>query len=277
MVQVISNLGTTSASLSAATVTRPIFVSLGFGLAVPTACRFAIPPLTKRLIGRRKTSPNSAFSRLLARKEFVLTIHTAMLISMITSGSYAGASNLFAAYLSDAAISWWDSDVPHDYCRPNDSPLTAIKEAPSNLTNPSSNTTPLPEASNDQIRYGPSSSSPSAHTLPSQSPLNSSPTTSGTHIFSTYINTTHTRLLQPFFFASIGFSIPITLMFTRHILWRGLIYTLLMAIAKFTCGLWLLRFPPSSNWLPVLRRDQDQDCPNESERESESEAHRQQR
>ena len=32
---------------------------------------------------------------------------------MVTGASYAGTSNLFAAYLSGAAISWWDTDVPH--------------------------------------------------------------------------------------------------------------------------------------------------------------------
>ena len=41
--------------------------------------------------------------------------------------------------------------------------------------------------------------------------------------------------------ASIGFSIPITKMFTGGVIWRGIIYTLLMIIAKFFCGIWLVR------------------------------------
>lgn len=42
--------------------------------------------------------------------------------------------------------------------------------------------------------------------------------------------------------ASIGFSIPITQMFDGNIIWRGIIYTLLMIVGKVACGTWLLRF-----------------------------------
>jgi hypothetical protein len=49
-------------------------------------------------------------------------------------------------------------------------------------------------------------------------------------------------VLRPLFFASIGFAIPITKMFTGRIIWRGLVYTILMVFAKVICGLWLVRF-----------------------------------
>jgi hypothetical protein len=41
--------------------------------------------------------------------------------------------------------------------------------------------------------------------------------------------------------ASIGFSIPITQMFTGSVVWRGLVYTVFMTIGKLVCGLWLIR------------------------------------
>ncbi|KAF5871721.1 putative na+ h+ protein [Botrytis fragariae] len=39
-------------------------------------------------------------------------------------------------------------------------------------------------------------------------------------------------ILVPFFFASIGFSIPITDMFKASIVWKGIVYSILMVIAK---------------------------------------------
>lgn len=42
--------------------------------------------------------------------------------------------------------------------------------------------------------------------------------------------------------ASIGFSIPISKMFSGAVVWRGVIYTVLMLLGKALCGLWLVRF-----------------------------------
>ncbi|KAI9764514.1 MAG: hypothetical protein M1839_005884 [Geoglossum umbratile] len=42
--------------------------------------------------------------------------------------------------------------------------------------------------------------------------------------------------------ASIGFSIPITEMFAGPTLWRGIVYALVMVVAKLFTGIWLLRF-----------------------------------
>lgn len=44
------------------------------------------------------------------------------------------------------------------------------------------------------------------------------------------------------FKASIGFSIPVTRMFNGSIGWRGVIYSILMLVAKLVCGAWLIRF-----------------------------------
>ncbi|RPB05637.1 Sodium/hydrogen exchanger [Choiromyces venosus 120613-1] len=49
------------------------------------------------------------------------------------------------------------------------------------------------------------------------------------------------RILKPFF-ASIGISIPITQMFSQSMVWRGIVYSLLMILGKLITGLWLLRF-----------------------------------
>ncbi|KAK6332353.1 hypothetical protein TWF696_003071 [Orbilia brochopaga] len=47
-------------------------------------------------------------------------------------------------------------------------------------------------------------------------------------------------ILIPFFFASIGFSVPIKRMFAGRIVWRGIVYSVLMLFAKLVTGIWLL-------------------------------------
>jgi hypothetical protein len=42
-------------------------------------------------------------------------------------------------------------------------------------------------------------------------------------------------------------------MFSRSIVWRGLIFTLLMVLGKMVCGLWLVRIPFKSSTLVRLR------------------------
>ncbi|RFU26637.1 hypothetical protein B7463_g9693, partial [Scytalidium lignicola] len=51
-------------------------------------------------------------------------------------------------------------------------------------------------------------------------------------MYAVYFQPTIQTVLAPFFFASIGFSIPISEMFTGQIVWKGLLYTILMALAK---------------------------------------------
>lgn len=41
--------------------------------------------------------------------------------------------------------------------------------------------------------------------------------------------------------ASIGFAIPVTDMFKGDIIWRGIVYTILMLFAKLVTGIWLIR------------------------------------
>lgn len=65
-------------------------------------------------------------------------------------------------------------------------------------------------------------------------------TNSGEEIFAEYLAPMTTYLLKPFFFASIGFAIPITRMFDGVVVWQGIVYTILMFIGKFLTGVWLI-------------------------------------
>ncbi|KAK6583514.1 hypothetical protein PZA11_004590 [Diplocarpon coronariae] len=70
-------------------------------------------------------------------------------------------------------------------------------------------------------------------------------------------------ILVPFFFASIGFSIPLTDMFTGSIVWKGIVYSLLMIIGKclvslviyleHAARLWCNRQKPASHEPPDLQ------------------------
>ena len=54
--------------------------------------------------------------------------------------------------------------------------------------------------------------------------------------------------------ASIGFSLPITQMFRASVVWRSIIYAILMMLGKLICGIWLVRVTSSSHSLAQLTR-----------------------
>ncbi|KAK7185476.1 hypothetical protein DPSP01_001909 [Paraphaeosphaeria sporulosa] len=57
------------------------------------------------------------------------------------------------------------------------------------------------------------------------------------HTFELYCLDTQTYVLAPLFFASIGFAIPFLDLWSGRAVWRGLVYTLLMLVAKFLVGI----------------------------------------
>jgi len=141
MVQVISNLGSSAGSFSATTVVRPVFVSIAFAVVVPLLCRFVIQPLTKYSLA--KMSSKGAIAGHLSTPPAAFVTHTLLLIALVTGSSYAGTSNLFAAYIAGTIVSWWDSLVtgllepksekkvqPHKSSPSAPSPGQASKQSP---------------------------------------------------------------------------------------------------------------------------------------------------
>lgn len=53
-------------------------------------------------------------------------------------------------------------------------------------------------------------------------------------------HTSHSQILTPLFFASIGFSIPFLALWTGARIWRGIVYAVLMALGKILAGVPLL-------------------------------------
>ncbi|KAG4026379.1 hypothetical protein MFRU_041g00240 [Monilinia fructicola] len=58
-----------------------------------------------------------------------------------------------------------------------------------------------------------------------------------TIMFEGYYKPIMDHILVPFFFASIGFSIPVSEMFASSVVWKGISYAILMFLAKATVGL----------------------------------------
>lgn len=259
MVQVISTLGNT-AKLDVATIVRPIGVSLAFACVMPLLCVFG---------GRRikmcwqkywcdKTEIIPAHMKTFAHLDLVL--HTATLIALITAASYAGASNLFAAYLAGACISYLHAIKPTDATtnvttetRLSSADISGQKSKP-----PVSPTTESEQATQTTCANRESSAeAASLHELTDQQglPMSEQPTTeaqsqpdiqsseqhAGRVVYDRYFGPVVNAMLKPFFFASIGFSIPISELFAGNVVWRGIVYAVLMIVGKLLCGTLLLR------------------------------------
>ncbi|KAI0969557.1 Sodium/hydrogen exchanger family-domain-containing protein [Xylaria arbuscula] len=242
MVRIITSLGQTgNKGIEPATILRPVLVSVAFAVVVPLACRYALKPaqgLLDRIMegtdekGKEK-SKNSAANKTNIRdwvssREAAFVFQTAFLILLIVAADYAGTSDLLAAYLAGVVTNWWGGQR-------NDA-----KESSRPCVEPDSDETPASTSQQSQDQpesSGDGSSSDKTH---------QESTVLGhiaSEVFDTYYAQVVSRVLKPFFFASIGFSIPISQLFVGKIVWRGISYSILMIIGKLVCGLWLVRFP----------------------------------
>ena len=109
LVQVISKLGSDPSSVHAITVVRPIVVSIGLALLVLLVCLYLVKPVASLIDGPGFTAVMRAIDK--QPDEATLIAHAALLFGTVAAASYAGTSNLFAAYLAGASISWYYSEV----------------------------------------------------------------------------------------------------------------------------------------------------------------------
>ncbi|KAK9461515.1 Sodium/hydrogen exchanger family-domain-containing protein [Lipomyces oligophaga] len=232
MVQIISNLGNAKSAFSYSDIVRPLLVSIAFAICSPLVCNFFVRPATVWLNGIREQNPSGYTNLALSKSHTSLLIHIFVLIGLVAGFSYAGTSNLFAAYIAGACISWWDEAVPHPTFSSNN---YVFSTGSANLVTVEK----LDARSSDLHKY--QKSSESTEDLESMS--------SGLHIYLRYYSQSVNTILRPLFFASIGFSIPITDMLRGAIIWKGLVYASLMIIAKLVCGLWLLKFSMSTTFV----------------------------
>lgn len=223
MVQIIPTLGAGS-SFTEITVIRPVFVSIAFAVLIPLICLFIAKPVMQKACAYLQRSENARSKTIFWSRKAALVYQTAILLALVTGSTYAGSSNLFAAYLAGAAVTWLgDSVTTSEPERPSSSGAATSQDPNQSSRRPRSN---------------------SGHSTGNNSHEPSTPCCSGRAIYEHYYSPAVESLLRPLFFASIGFAIPITKMFSARVVWRGLVYTTLMLFAKLICGLWLVRFAP---------------------------------
>ncbi|KAJ9350999.1 hypothetical protein DTO027B9_6584 [Paecilomyces variotii] len=228
MVQIISNLGGNASSFDALTVIRPVFVSIGFALGLFLLCAFFIGPISRRILSAKPKVPN-----FIGSVQFAFLYQTIFLIGLVTGATYAGTSSLFAAYLAGVIVTWFDGMVIESKM-----PSGVIPSNTRSTDPPSSNNR---AQDNDTSGLGvPSQISNASST--STNNTQSAETPTGEKVYEKYYKQPVNRILTPLFFASIGFAIPITEMFKGSIIWRGIIYALLMIFGKLITGIWLVRF-----------------------------------
>jgi len=256
MVQMISNLGGSSSNFNAMTIVRPIVVSLAFGVSLPVVCAWVVKPLTISTSNTLRYGQLTRVQELLVSKKVGFLMHTAFLFAMVTGSSYAGTSNLFAAYLAGASTSWFDSLRQDTRYRHHGSNVYGVTSSPSNsaeravpahsveLKSVRSNAPAVNTAQGDtgEVEMKPQQQGDAIPDI--QPPLTDieQDAYTGASVYHSYYAATVESVLKPFFFASIGFSIPISRMFSGSIVWRGIVYAALMVLGKILCGIVLVRF-----------------------------------
>ncbi|CAJ2504802.1 Uu.00g121960.m01.CDS01 [Anthostomella pinea] len=253
MVQIISSLGEGAGSggaeeIAPTTVVRPVFVSLAFAVAVPVVCRFLLRP-GLRVLDRKRGKDGGKGGKGEARvwrvfrmKEAAFVVQTLLLIALVVAASYAGVSVLLAAYIAGVLVSWWDAQRGGD----DEKPASACVPGQEVTSASGDRETRLPE---DAV----TPETPGSATATAQ-PVSKISRYTGHEIYELYYSQAENRVLKPFFFASIGFSIPVSKMFSGEVIWRGMIYTVLMMVGKLLCGLWLVRLPVSMGSLGKVFR-----------------------
>ncbi|KIV87845.1 hypothetical protein PV11_03363 [Exophiala sideris] len=282
MVQVIANLGSGDSPIHASTILRPILVSAGFAVVVPVSCRFLLKPIMVRP-GRGKVRMSKLSERVVNASTLSFLLSTALLVGLVSAASYAGTSTLFAAYLAGAAISWVNElralptseqssqrNVESKASRAGN----AVREHTDNgagarpAMQSSPGSTPVDRSCDAEVEPASSARLPTpppenvtdvgkhtGRTTPEDMSNPTEPNRGGMQMYSQYYAPAVDRVLKPLFFASIGFSIPISKMFRGAIVWRGVIYATLMCIGKVCCGLWLIRFSPQKGTPSTKNKD----------------------
>lgn len=195
MVQVISNLGK-SDDFSAVTVVRPLAVSFGFALVTPLVCLFVVRPITSWMTRLRKSHPRGVVKKVCEASYTPFVLHTLVLLGYVAASSYAGTSNLFAAYLAGTSISWWDSEFKDIS---GDDSSVSLRRIPSLAPQRSTGCTPATETSSSPRALS-NDGAPTSNDIPMKSDSEEENIRTGSSTFVLcYSQATHCILI-PFFF-----------------------------------------------------------------------------
>ncbi|KAF8153072.1 Sodium/hydrogen exchanger family-domain-containing protein [Crassisporium funariophilum] len=205
---IIQNLSFSS-GISWLTIVRPILVSLAFGL---------LTPLSAYLLHRASLKLPSSWMHRIYSTDIQLFLIVSILSAFVAGSKYAGTSEIFGAYLAGTFLALI---FKHGTASP-----------PSGAATPSGISYDLNDVNT------PNPSIESSAIIPVLPPMLA---------FTTHLNPILLTLLSPIFFSSIGTALPIRSLFSvngsHKVIWRGIVYSLLMIVAKVAVGLWMLVWP----------------------------------
>jgi len=183
-----------------------------------------IIPLATYIVHRGFLKLRSSWRRKMCTVEIQLILIISTLFAFVAGTNYAGTSELFGAYLAGIF-------------------LNHIFDTNDGQTSPTSNSERSPSG------VIPSSSLP---VTPSESPT--------LITFSYYLSPILITFFYPIFFSSIGTALPIRSLFSIHgssrVVWRGIIFSILMILAKAAVGVLILIWPDVARgrgWFGLVR------------------------
>lgn len=213
---ILGSAGDTSSTYLGGSIGRAIGVTIGLGILLILGSRWVLKPPYVKLRG---------YERIMKAQwggERVLFVLMAILfIGMVCAAGYGGTSPLYGAYIAGLAVAYL-SEV--------DSPAESYT---TDLENRSMHARP-------RRNTYPSIEHPTPGVLCSSSHVGERNNASLIHSFEHYVGPVLTYLLLPLFFGSIGYSIPFVALWRGRIIWRGIVYSILMLFGKAFCGGWML-------------------------------------
>jgi Kef-type K+ transport system membrane component KefB len=212
---ILGSEGDPSSAYLGGSIGRTIGVTIGLGVALLCLARWVLKPAYMRLKRLRW------FRYAQWGGEGALFVLLAILfIGMVCAAGYGGTSPLYGAYIAGLAVAYLSD------CDQADADSIELEERSSTPSFRPARRNTFPSA---------------AHPAPTptiKERRDEGPTLVGT--FERYVAPVLTYLLLPLFFGSIGYSIPFVPLWRGRIIWRGIVYSILMLLGKVFCGGWML-------------------------------------
>ncbi|PPQ77475.1 hypothetical protein CVT25_011345 [Psilocybe cyanescens] len=250
---IIPGLADAQAGVRWETIVRPVLVSVAFAVGTPLLAwvlrkgllRIDLRGDSWKMQTGTHTAPRWRVLGLVYGTRTQLFCIVLTLSAFVAGTKYAGTSELFGAYLAGAFLAYIFT-----WTGPGHSPGTSDLDP-----DPSSQSTVSPAE--------PSTSSPiTPGTIPTFVPSviddDENPHNAPLEAFNTHLLPILSPLLGPIFFASIGAALPVGTLFTirnnsndtkrggegsHSVVWRGIVYSVLMVLAKMGVGVWMFAWP----------------------------------
>lgn len=240
LAKVLSILGsdTDSAALGQG-IGRAIGVTIGLAVVFVPLARWVFRPIYKAIMARRARWENTSWGG----QAVVLFIMALLFIGLIAAAGYGGTSPLYGVYLAGLVTSYLQRQLQPDLPGiPKSSSPSAERHSTAAGGGQSLGSAISRARSYPIYDTAPHAKSPAEqHRQQPAEEIEDELTFEAT--FETYLYPLMTYLLLPLFFGSIGYSIPFVALWSGQTIWRGVVYALLMILAKAITGLWLLVWP----------------------------------